>query len=358
MVSQSNYKLSRLILKVVFLSLCFVGSTLAQIQVTGPGSADSGLGGNNVIAGTVLSPSGQRMERRIRVKLSTMTRGDITSMTDEKGNFAFRGVAGGDYTVVIDGEKEYEPVVQDVKIIQLRGSPPQTYMVNIRLALKGTPDIKPSVINSAFADVPKRALDFYNKAVDLAKAGDNKGAIEQFGLATAEYPKFMLAFNELGVIYLRLNDLKKADESFQAALKIEPEAFAPLMNRGILFVQMKRFAEAEPILRTVIKIKGDSAVGHYFLGQALANLGRFDEAEKELVSSIALGGAEMKEARRILAIIYSAKGEKQRAATELETYLRLAPKSPDAEQLRQVILQLKGSNAPTPASPSNTKPSP
>ncbi|MGB7202453.1 MAG: tetratricopeptide repeat protein [Pyrinomonadaceae bacterium] len=356
MVSQSNYKLRRLLFQ-IFLSLCFAGSALAQIQATGPGSADSGLGGNNSIIGTVLSPSGQRMERRIRVKLSTMTRGDVTSMTDEMGNFAFRRVVDGNYTVVIDGEKEYEPVVQDVRIIQLRGSPPQTYMVNIRLALKGNSDLKPGVINSAFANVPKRALDFYNKAVDLAKAGDSKGAIEQFGLATSEYPKFMLAFNELGVIYLRLNDLEKADESFQTALKIEPEAFAPLLNRCILFVQMKRYAEAEPMLRSVLNIKEDSVVGHYFLGQALANLGRFDAAEKELVYSITNGGDEMVEAHRVLAIIYSAKGEKIRAAGELETYLRLAPKTPDAVQLRQVILQLKASGAPTPLSPPNVKPS-
>ncbi|MFN0138909.1 MAG: tetratricopeptide repeat protein [Pyrinomonadaceae bacterium] len=277
-------------------------------------------------------------------------------MTDEKGNFTFRGVVGGSYTVVIDGEKEYEPVVQEVKIIHLRGTPPQTYMVNIRLALKENTDLKPSVINSAFANVPKRALDFYNKAVDLVKAGDSKGAIEQFGLATSEYPEFMLAFNELGVVYLRLNDFEKADKSFQTALKIEPEAFAPLMNRSILFVQMRRFAEAEPMLRNVVKIKRESAVGHYFLGQALANLGRFDEAEMELVSAITLGGAELKEAHRILAIIYSAKGEKPRAASELETYLRLAPECKDAEQLRQVISKLRGPTTPTPLSPPSVKP--
>lgn len=356
MDSQSSYKVHRLILQLGLLSFCFAVSTPAQTPAAGPGSSDSGLGGNNLIAGTILGPSGQRLEKRVRVKLTTMTRGDVTSMTDEKGSFTFRGVIGGSYTVVIDGEKEYEPVMQDVMVIQLRGSPPQTYTVNIRLALRGNTDLKPSVINSAFANVPKRSLDFYNKAVDLAKAGDSTGAIEHFRLATSEYPEFMLAFNELGVIYLRLNDLEKADESFQTALKIEPEAFAPLMNRSILFVQMKRFAEAEPMLRNVLKIKRESAVGHYFLGQALANLGRFDEAEKELVSSIALGGAEVKEAHRILAIIYSAKGEKPRAAGELETYLRLAPDSPDAEQLRQVILKLKGTSSGTPSSPPKVKP--
>jgi len=66
----------------------------------------------------------------------------------------------------------------------------------------------------------------------------------------------------------------------------------------------------------------------------------------------------MKEAHRLLAIIYSAKGDKKRAAEQLETYLRLAPTTPDAEQIRNVIRQFKDSGAPTPApTPSSeTKP--
>ncbi len=230
--------------------------------------------------------------------------------------------------------------------------------MNVRLTAKKTAEPKPGVVNADFADVPKGALDLYKKAVELAKLGDHKGAIEQLRLATAEHPAFMLAFNELGIQYLRLNELEKADESLLAALKIQPEAYTPLMNRGIVLFQMKRFAEAEPVLRNALKVKDQSAVGHYFLGQSLANLGRFDEAEKELVSAVSLGGDEMKEAHRLLAIIYNVKGDKKRAVAALETYLRLVPKTPDAEQLRQVILQLKGVAAPAPATSSNIKPSP
>ena len=86
------------------------------------------------------------------------------------------------------------------------------------------------------------------------------------------------------------------------------------------------------------------AVVHYFLGQALANLGLFDEAEKELLTAIKLGKEEMKEAHRILAIIYSSRGAKQQAINELETYLKLAPDSPDAEKLKEMIRKLKETN--------------
>jgi Tfp pilus assembly protein PilF len=342
MILRSNYSSKRFLFP-VFISLCLCVSGFAQIASLPPSLTDTGLGGNNSIIGTILGPSGQPVNRRIRIRLSTMTRGDRVTTTDEYGNFSFRGLPPGDYTVVIDKEKEYEPLTESVDIIQIRGSPGQTYTMNIRLLLKGSSDAKPGVINSEFANVPEKALDFYNKAVELGKKNDYKGAIEQLQFSVIEYPEFMLAFNEMGVQYLRLNELEKANEAFQSALKIKPDAYAPLMNRGIVLVQLRRFEEAESVLRKAMNLK-QSTGGHYFLGLALANLGRFDEAEKELVSAVKAGGDEMKEAHRYLAIIYNHRGDKKRAANELETYLRLVPTAPDAEQLRNVLKQLKGPN--------------
>jgi tetratricopeptide (TPR) repeat protein len=154
----------------------------------------------------------------------------------------------------------------------------------------------------------------------------------------------MLAFNELGVQYLKLNQLENADEAFQSALKITPDAFAALINRGIANFMMKRYGEAVPILRRALAKNDQSAVGHYFLGQALANLGLFEDAEKELLASLKLGKEEMKEAHRILAIIYASRGAKRQAAEELEAYLKLAPKAPDAEKLKDKIRQLREPN--------------
>jgi regulator of sirC expression with transglutaminase-like and TPR domain len=56
----------------------------------------------------------------------------------------------------------------------------------------------------------------------------------------------------------------------------------------------------------------------------------------------------MKEAHRLLAIIYSSKGEKKKAASELEIYLKLYPKAPDAEKLRTTIRELKEASDPKP----------
>jgi tetratricopeptide (TPR) repeat protein len=338
----------RLLLSVVLCSLFFLVRVNAQGIPPGSASTDTGLGGTNTIGGVILVSTGQRAEHRISVRLQSMTRGDRVTTSDEYGNFVFRGLPPGDYTIVIDKEKAFEPFVQTVSVIQPRGMPPQSYNLSVRLTLK-TGRTPPGVINAEFAKIPKRALDMYNKALELAKTGDGSGAIQQLQGAVAEYPEFMIAYNEMGVLYMKLNELQKADEALQTAIKIEPKAYMPRMNRGIVLVMMKRYADAEVLLREVIKTKQDLAVAHYFLGQAVAYQGKFDEAEKELLTSVELGGEQMKEAHRLLAIIYSSRGDNKNTIAQLETYLKLVPTTPDAEQLRAVIKKLKVSNKATPA---------
>ena len=328
----------------VLFSLFVVVRVTAQGIPQGAASTDTGFGGVNSISGRIVSSTGQRIERSVSVRLRTMTKGDRISTSDENGNFVFRGLPSGDYLVVIDKEQDFEPFSQNVSVIQPSGMPPQTYYLSIRLELKGRPAAKSGVLNAEFVNVPKPALVLYNNAVELAKKNDHQGAIEQLKLAIKEYPSFMIAFNELGVQYLKLNQLENADAAFQSALKITPDAFAALRNRGIANFMMKRYGEAVPILRKALAKDDQSAVGHYFLGQALANLGLFEDAEKELLTSLKLGQEKMKEAHRILAIIYASRGSRKQAADELEAYLKLAPDTPDAEKLKDKIRQLKEPN--------------
>ncbi|HEX6188808.1 MAG TPA: tetratricopeptide repeat protein [Pyrinomonadaceae bacterium] len=298
----------------------------------------------NSIVGTVFAPSGRPVESRVLLRLSTATRGDRNFTTNQTGNFAFRGLPPGSYTVTIDKEADYKPVTQTVDIIQFRGAPAQTYTLNIRLQFKDRTVLKPAVLNVEFLNVPKKALAHYDSAIEHSRKGNHLAAVEALKQATAEYPLFTQAFNELGVQYLKLGRLPEADQALQSALKIDPDSFAAIINRGIVNFMMKRYGEAVPLLRKALQKDARSAVGHYFLGQALANLGLFEDAEKELLASLELGKEEMKEAHRILAIIYASRGARKQAAKELEAYLKLAPEAPDAKKLKETIRILRDSN--------------
>jgi Flp pilus assembly protein TadD len=321
---------------VLFLLLVVVRVT-AQISPAAPPGDPWRVGAG--IRGMIQLPSGERSSRRISVRLRSMDKGDRVTTADDKGNFVFTGVSRGDYVVMIDKEPEFEPHSQNVTVSAFAGEP---YLV-IRLRLKGEAKPAPEVLNAELANVPARALAFYQKALEQAKAGNNKAAIEQLQKAIAEYPNFMLAFNELGAQYLRLGELDKADESLAKAMKLAPDSVTPLLTHGILLTVMGKFDLAVTELQTALKQRDQSANGHFYLGQALANLGRFADAEVQLIRAIELGGDEVKDAHRFLGAIYLQRGEREKALAEFETYLKLAPKAKDAEKVRQIIRENKPS---------------
>jgi tetratricopeptide (TPR) repeat protein len=266
-----------------------------------------------------------------------MDKGDRVATTDDKGNFAFVGVPRGDYVVIIDKEQGFEPYSETVSVIA--GATPHLV---IRLRLKGEAKSTPGVLNAEFANA-ENALATYQKALQSAQAGNNKAAIEQLKQAISEYPDFMLAYNELGVQYLQVGELNKADEALTKALKLAPDSATPRLTHGILLTVMGKFNLAVTELQAALKQRDQSANGHLYLGQALANLGRFDEAEVQLKRAIELGGDDVKDAHRFLGGIYLQRGDRDRGVAEFETYLKLAPKAKDAEQIRQIVKQNKRS---------------
>jgi TolA-binding protein len=341
---------TRILARSLFLSvICFCSATLAAGQIAGglTETTNTRHGGNNYIVGTVYSPTGDPIRTRMNMRLISPTSGDILVTTDDSGRFVFSNVGSGVYTVVIDGENEFEPVRQEVEIVRARSPIPETYSMSIRLRpfenkSKGK---KPSVISASNAGVPKRAMELYQQASKLAEEKDYQGAIEQLKLAVTEYPAFVNAHNQIGVLYLRLNDLEKADEALKAALKIKPDAYEPLINRAIALFRLARYKDAENVLRATLKAKAESSVAYYYLGRTLNKMGRNDEAEKAYLTCTKMSPGEFNEAHRLLAVIYLDRGATQRVAEELETYLKLVPTAPDAADLRKVIEQSKSSAA-------------
>jgi Flp pilus assembly protein TadD len=325
-------------LALVLFVLLVVVRVTAQSVPGGPPPTDAGWGAGG-LSGMILSSTGQRFSRRVSVRLRSRAKGDRVSTTDDKGNFVFIGVPPGDYVVIVDKEQGFEPYSENVQIIS-GGAPPY---LSIRLRLKGEAKSETGVVNAEFANVPPRALAFYEKAIAESLAGKNKEAIEQLKQAISEYPDFMLAFNELGVQYLKLGEFDKAEEALAKARKLAPESATPLLTHGILLTVMGKFSLAVTELQTALKQREQSANGHLYLGQALANLGRFAEAEVHLKRAVELGGDEVKDAHRFLGAIYLQRGDRDRGVAEFETYLKLAPKAKDAEQVRQMVKQYKRS---------------
>ncbi len=325
---------------VVFLLLLAAAAAQAQIANGGIDS-DPGTGmrrGTNTIDGRVAYPSGQAVDKRIKVRLSSVYVGEFFTMTDNNGAFAFRRLRDGTYFLTIEAGKEYQPANETVTFFDNRG---QVQTVQIELKLKAPGRNSPGVVNAALAGVPKPALDLYKQALEAGHAGDRQKAIESLKRALALYPEFVLALNEIGVQYQQAGELDKAVEAFRTAIKLSPDAFVLHLNFGFVLMQKKQFAEAEAEFRRATELKDSSTTAHLYRGKALIKLGKYAEGEKELQRVINLGGDDVAMAQRYLGAIYIEQKKNAQAAEALEKYLSLAPKAKDANQVREIVKQLR-----------------
>ncbi len=312
----------------------------------------TGTGGRHIIRGRILFPSGRRVNIGLKIRLESSGFGDLSVLSDANGSFAFHSLLPGAYTVVVEGADNFETVRERVIIDSeganssrgtvLSGSA-RSYTVQIYLQPKRyiTATAKPGVLNAALASVPKPALELYEKAIESARKGENNKAIEQLQGAIALYPDFGLALTEMGVLYMKLKQTDKALDALRAALKFSPEDFITLLTYGIALFDKKEFAEAEERLRQAMKKNNVSPSAHLYLGMTLIRRQNLEEAEKELRQAVANGGANMSLAHYYLGGLYWAKRDYDRAANELEMYLRLSPEAPDAGRVGATVKELR-----------------
>lgn len=339
------------------LTLALLSFTATQAQ-SGGGIDQTGTGGRHTIQGRIYFPSGRRTDVRAKIRLDSYTNGTLTVLSDPNGSFRFTSLNPGSYTVFVDLGEDYE-VASERVYIESDGNtlshdiplPPvsRLYTVQITLRLKAVADPgKAGVVNAALAATPSAPRELYRKAMDSAKAGDNKKAVEQLEAAIAIHPNFPLALNELGVQYLKLKRPDKAAQALEAALKFAPDDFLPRLNYGIALAEIKSFPEAELQLRQALKKNDLSSVAHMYLGITLISIHNYPEAEKELLRSIALGGEHISLAHYYLGGLYWKKKQNKDAADQLELFLKLAPNSPEAARTRATIKDLRAQEVSTP----------
>jgi tetratricopeptide (TPR) repeat protein len=309
------------------------------------GAPRTGMGGNNSVEGQVLDPSGRPYQGRMRVVLSG-TRGDLSTMTNDNGEFIFRRLPTGLYQLTVEAGEKFQPVYQSVDVRSIMGG--RRNVINVDLRYRESKEAKPGVIDVALPGVPKDAVKLYLKARESQQKGDVLKAVEQLKAALAIHPTFVAALNELGVQYIGLERLDEAGQALAEALKIAPENVRLRADLGLLLMQKNLYADAEEQLRWVVARDDKSARTRLYLGRTLIGLRNYDEAEKELREAIRLGDQSMSVAHRFLAAIYIERGELEKAAGELEAFLRIDPQDKNAGTIRDTIKQLKNQIAQKP----------
>lgn len=327
----------------VVLSVALVTSAQGVGSSRGLANGD----GNNTIQGRVYFPSGDQ-PKPVKLHLeSSDSSGGATTVTDSDGVFRFNSLRPGNYSVVVDGGNEYESTREPAPIDPITNS--RIVQVNIQLRPKA------SAANPAFAGIPQSSLDLYQKGSAAAQKGDSKGAVEYLGKAVTASPNFTMALSDLGAQYLKLFQWSKAEETFDALVKLKPADAGARLNLGIALynegVELmgqqkfedaeKKFGGSETHLREAIRLKLPGPSAHYYLGLMLIKFKAYEEAQKELELTISNGGENLALAHKFLGGVYINTHKNKEAADELEKYLKLEPKAPEAERIKASIKELR-----------------
>lgn len=322
----------------LILTAALIVSSALVAKAQAPGSSRNGGlpsgEGNIMLQGRIYFPSGQSASgRTIRVSLQSASAfgSGNTAVPDQDGVFVINGLVPGDYTVVVDAGKEFETAREPVGIYSGTSK-----VVQVTIQLK--PKISSS--NPLFAGVPSNALNLYQKGMDAVKKGDSKAAVESLSAAVAAHPTFTLALSDLATQYMHLKQWDKAGETYDALIKLKPDDPVAHLNGGIVAFNQKKMEDAESHLRKAIELKSAGPSAHYYLGLIMISTKRYPEAVPEFEAAIANGGENLALAHKYLGGLWM-NAKPQEAADELEKYLKLDPKAPDADKIKGTIKDLR-----------------
>ncbi|CAN5563048.1 hypothetical protein BH10ACI3_BH10ACI3_18930 [soil metagenome] len=327
-----------------FICLVVMGlfTTAAMAQAPGDRNRPAGRGTYR-ISGKVFLSNGEPAVS-VTVDVSGAETNGESTRTDTEGAFTISGLSSGNYTVAVR-EKGYQ-LETDYITIPEGATSGQAFRTTIYLRLpgqaKGAAKSFEKPANPNTAGVPKNAAAKYEKALDLITKDDPKGAIAVLDEAIAGYPNFAAAYYEKGASLLKLKDLDKAVEAFVKAISLKPDYLEAKYGYGMAMFEKKNYEVSEAAFRDVLKQKSDFAEAHLNLGISLFYLKNPAGAATELKAAIASkGGDKLALGHLYLGQIYMQKKENREAIFELQKYLELAPKAPNADRIRTAIEDLK-----------------
>jgi Flp pilus assembly protein TadD len=290
--------------------------------------------------------------QRIEVRLEKSTTQVIQSTyTDSAGGFEFRGLAPGSYYISVTLEG-YEPVHQQVEVFNSFGNAGLTIFLtrsaaDTRARLTGLDAEDPDVIDISQMkeNLPKKAVQDYEKALDEKKKGKLESAVKLLEEAIRVAPNFYRAHNNLGIIYQSLKRYPDAEKEYKRSRELNAKSERPLVNLGGLYIEQadlqKNNAEsagqildqALDALEAAVKINPRSASAYYLLGSANYRSSFLEEAEAAFKKAHDLD-QNLSRVHLLLANIYVRQSKWQDVINSIDAYLKESPKAADREAVQ------------------------
>ncbi len=322
--------------------------------------ASATYGQGHTIRGKIRNSLGTNVGR---VSVSLERNGALIDQTvsNNEGDFSFTGLTDTSYTLVVSAP-DYNPATESVEFVRSTSDqqPGETRTIEITLLAKG--GVRPPRAGLTFVqDVPKAARTAFESGIKAARENHIPEALSSYETAIGIFPDYFDAHFVLASELAKQSKFDIAIKHLDEARRVNPNDDRVFDLFARILMQQHKFAVAARIYAEAARLSpGDS---QYLLseGTALVEQGSsidasqskaaaeerafvFAEAEKVLMQALKLN-KDLAEVHIQLARVYEKRGERPRAATELEQYLRKAQNVKNAEAIRQAIKTLRGTPA-------------
>ncbi len=308
------------------------------------------LQNRNAIRGRVTDTTNRSLER-VRVELQDEVEMTITqTYTDSMGRYAFNSLSLGTFIVKVHSNGTHVGRSTRISLTPARLSGTASHQELADFILPTIDEAKgsaaPGNASLVFAqDVPEKARKAYEKAASLLDQKKTEEGVEALKEALKLFMNYYLAWERLGIEYVKLEHYDAARFALDQAVKINQNSASSLYGLGYAQYQLRQWREATESLTRSLRLAPASAnagFAHYYLGLALLKENKPAEAEAHLKQAYKIGQNNIPtEVHLHLAQIYSNAKRYKEAADELELCLKRAPGAKDAENIRNLIKQLR-----------------
>ncbi len=268
--------------------------------------------------------------------------------TGSNGEFAFRGLRQGSYTLTIDAQGfEKVSISLDLSFTSSKGN-----ILRLRKSVGGG-QANGSGVNTVsvhLLSMPANARAAFDAGKqELYHDKNPQGSLEEFQKAVTISPDFYEAYEQMGLAYLELGKSEDAEKAASKSIEASDDKYAVAdFDLGAMLMNRLQFADGEKIVRHGIELDPNAWIGHYELGRALFYEKRIPDALKsaEQARSLQPNAAIT---YRLLALIHSSQHNEPALLQDLDTYIRLDPDS--AMGLRAKQLRDKVASSMPPKSP-------
>jgi tetratricopeptide (TPR) repeat protein len=314
------------------LTLLFGGVSIAGAAIK--------QGGGFVIFGRVNLPNGRPATTRMKVFIEGVNglRRDILS--DDQGNYEFRGISGGRYYVHATNPGAPEQYCDPIEADTARAYAGRLQVdINLKLPLhKEKKDVNPGIVSvsEAAQNIPKPALKAYEQGLKLQKENQREKALNSFNQAIELYPEYFQALTERANLLMGGGQLAEAVADFERALRLNEKYVPALRGLGYCQMQQKQFEAAVSNLERAFVMEPQAPLTLLLLGYANLSLGRYEPAKQCLEEALKLGPESAARAHVYLAEVFAHEQKFKEAADSIRRYLALNPDAADAASLRKM----------------------